>query len=89
MPKYASLPILLLLLSACTTGAVGWGQTHEVTFANEKAITVTYDPVVGGRKPAMQAAQDHCAKYKKTAVPTETVKEDMYKIITTQTFECR
>lgn len=80
------LTFLILPLSACANAPVGWGGSHEVALANEAAITVVYDPMMGGYNKAMQAATDHCAKYDKSPVPTVSGNRG---VLPTQTYECR
>ncbi len=38
----------LAVLVGCAGAPVGWGGTHEVTLANERAISIVYDPLMGG-----------------------------------------
>ena len=77
--------ITALLLTACTN-KVGWGKSHEVVLANEKAITVIYDPLMGGYKKAQIAATEHCQKHDKDPVPTLTGDQGT---LLTQTYECK
>lgn len=37
-----------LILAGCAGAPVGWGGTHQVTLANEQAISIVYDPIMGG-----------------------------------------
>lgn len=81
------LPMLcLFLLCGCANSKVGWGGTHEVVLANEAAITVVYDPMVGGYHKAQEVSTEHCKKYGKSPVPTVAGKAG---ILPTQTYECR
>tara|TARA_R110002124_G_scaffold149220_1_gene315074 strand:+ start:221794 stop:222048 length:255 start_codon:yes stop_codon:yes gene_type:complete len=78
--------ILVLPLSACANAPVGWGGSHDIVLANEKAITIAYDPIMGGYSKAMQAATEHCGEYDKSPVPTVSGKRGP---MPTQTYECR
>ncbi len=78
------LPLMFLL--GCAGGPVGFGGTHEVLQANDKFITYRYDPLVGGRSSAANAAAAHCGGYGKTAEPTMSGNEGIIQI---QTYECR
>lgn len=77
-------PFMLLL--GCAGGPVGWGGTHETLQANDKFVTYRYDPLVGGRSSAANAAAAHCGGYGKTAEPTMRGNEGIIQI---QTYECR
>ena len=77
---------LPFLITACAGGAVGWGGSHQVVLANEQAITIAYDPLMGGYGKAQQVATEHCDLYKKSPIPT--VSGNMG-ILPTQTYECR
>ena len=79
---------LLPLLSGCASegAALGWGGTHRVVLANEKAVMYEYDPVVGGFDKAVAAAEKYCADRGKSAVPTVSGRSGVF---LTQTFECR
>ncbi len=76
----------IAVLSGCAGGPVGWGGTHEVLGANDKVVTYRYDPLVGGRSSAANAASAHCSGYGKTAIPTMRGNEGIIQI---QTYECR
>ena len=78
--------IPVLSLAACAGAPVGWGGTHEVTLANERAISIIYDPMVGGYAAANKAATAHCMNYGCSPVPTNKVKNG---VLTEQVFECR
>ena len=72
MNRLAILTVAILLQGCAIEGApLGWGGTHEVLLANEKAVTYKYDAVVGGQDAVFKAAADHCAAYGKSPVPTE------------------
>ncbi len=75
-----------LFLAACAGAPVGWGGTHQVTLANERAISIVYDPLVGGYPAANKAATEHCQKYGLNPVPTTKTKNG---VLTEQVFECR
>lgn len=75
-----------IVLSGCAGGPVGWGGTHEVLQSNDKFVTYRYDPLVGGRSSAANAAAAHCGGYGKTAEPTMRGNEGIIQI---QTYECR
>ena len=79
---------VLCWLSGCASdsAALGWGGTHRVVLANEKAVMYEYDPVVGGFDKAVQAAEAYCAERGKSAVPTVSGRSGVF---LTQTFECR
>jgi hypothetical protein len=77
---------LLLILPGCAGAPVGWGGTHEVTLANERAISIVYDPLVGGYGAANKAATEHCQKYSLSPVPTNKTPNG---VLTEQVFECR
>ena len=83
--RYITL-VLILPLAACAGGAVGWGGTHELVLANPQAVTIAYDPLMGGYEHAQYAATQHCAQYGKSPVPTVSGNRG---IIPTQTYECR
>ncbi len=74
------------LLAGCAGAPVGWGGTHEVTLANERAISIVYDPMMGGYGAANRAASEHCQRYGHSAVPTNKSKNG---VLTEQVFECR
>lgn len=76
----------LIVLAGCAGGAVGWGGTHQVTLANEQAISIVYDPLMGGYGHANAEATAHCMKYKKSPVPTSKNRNG---VLTEQVFECR
>jgi hypothetical protein len=76
----------LTFLVGCAGGPVGWGGTHEVLQANDKFVTYRYDPLVGGRSSAANAAAAHCGGYGKIAEPTMRGNEGIIQI---QTYECR
>jgi hypothetical protein len=76
----------VVVLAACAGAPVGWGGTHEVVMANEKAITVLYDPFLGGHDDAYRIATEHCKKFGKDPVPTVEGRKNMQP---TQTFECK
>ena len=78
--------IILVLVAGCASAPVGFGGTHKVTLANEEAITVEYDPLLGGYSKAVAAATAHCEGHGKSAVPTQ---RDDHGAIRHQTFECR
>lgn len=80
------LMILILPLAACANAPVGWGGSHEVSLANEKAITVVYDPIMGGYEKAQHAATEHCKQYGKSPVPTVSGNRG---VLPTQTYECQ
>lgn len=86
MRKVIASSILMLALIGCAGGPVGWGGTHETLQANDKFVTYRYDPLVGGRSSAANAAAAHCGAYGKTAVPTMNGNEGIIQI---QTYECR
>lgn len=73
-------------LTACAGAPVGWGGTHEITLANERAISIVYDPIVGGYAAANRAATEHCQKYGHSPVPTDRKPNG---VLTEQVFECR
>ena len=77
---------LIVTLSGCAGAPVGWGGTHQVTLANKKAISIVYDPLVGGYAAANKEATAHCQKYSLDAVPTN---KTMNGALTEQVFECR
>jgi hypothetical protein len=77
---------LAMTLLGCAGGPVGWGGTHEVLQSNDKFVTYRYDPIVGGRSAAENAATAHCSSYGKTAQPTMRGNEGILQI---QTYECR
>lgn len=78
--------IPILSLAACAGAPVGWGGTHEVTLANERAISIVYDPMMGGYAAANKAATEHCLKYSRSPVPTNKMPHG---VLTEQVFECR
>lgn len=78
--------VALTTLAGCAGAPVGWGGTHQVTLANEQAISIVYDPLMGGYGYANAEATAHCMRYKKNPVPTNKVKNG---VLTEQVFECR
>jgi len=86
MKKILIYALPLTLLVGCAGGPVGWGGTHEALQANDKFVTYRYDPLVGGRSSAANAAAAHCGGYGKTAEPTMRGNEGIIQI---QTYECR
>ena len=84
----AGAALALPLLSGCASdsAALGWGGTHRVVLANDKAIMYEYDPVVGGFDKAVAAAEAYCAERGKSAVPTVSGRSGVF---LTRTFECR
>jgi len=87
MNKFKLLLLILILpLTACAGAPVGWGGSHELVLANEQAVTIAYDPLMGGYNKANHAATEHCAKYSKSPVPTVRGNKG---VLPTQTYECR
>lgn len=84
--KLSACGLIVLTLTACAGAPVGWGGTHQVTLANEKAITIVYDPMMGGYAAANQEATTHCNKYGLDPVPANKGKAG---VLTEQVFECR
>jgi hypothetical protein len=84
----AGTALLLTLLGACASdnAALGWGGTHRVVMANDKAVMYEYDPVLNGLDKAVAAAQAYCGERGKSAVPTVSGRDGVFP---TQTFECR
>ncbi len=78
--------ILMLPLAACANVPAGWGGSHDIVLANEKAITIAYDPLLGGHSKAQQVATEHCAQFDKSPVPTVSGHR---RVMPTQTYECR
>lgn len=72
------LVILVVFLGGCSTGS------PEIVMANQKAITVSYEPILFTQE-AMSLVQDHCKRMGKDAVRTMSGGEGMK----TETFECR
>lgn len=83
--KLALLAMSSLVLIGCAGGPVGWGGTHQTMQANDKFVTYLYDPLVGGRSAAMNAASEHCRVYGKNAIPTMSGNQGILQI---QTYEC-
>lgn len=77
--------VSILSLTACA-GKVGWGGSNEVVLANDEAITIVYDPLMGGYGKAQQVATGHCDQYGKSPVPTVSGNRG---VLPTQTYECR
>jgi len=79
---------LLVPLGGCASdsAALGWGGTHRVVMANDKAVMYEYDPVLSGLDKAVAAAQAYCSERGKSAVPTVSGRDGVFP---TQTFECR
>lgn len=77
---------LIFLLAGCAGAPVGWGGTHRVSLANERAISILYDPLVGGGSEANQAATQHCQKYGLSPVPTNKTNSG---VLIEQVYECR
>ncbi len=84
--KFCLFSALLVTLGGCAGAPVGWGGTHQVTLANERAISIVYDPLMGGYGYANAEATAHCLRFKKDPVPTNKVKNG---VLTEQVFECR
>lgn len=85
---YAGAALVLCWLGACASdnAALGWGGTHRVVMANDKAVMYEYDPVLNGLDKAVAAAQAYCSERGKSAVPTVSGRDGVFP---TQTFECR
>lgn len=77
---------MALTLTACANAPVGWGESHEIALANDEAITIVYDPMMGGYNAAQQTAAEHCDQYDKSPVPTVSGNRG---ILPTQTYDCR
>ena len=75
MKKLILIPALLLC--ACSTQKLA---------ANEKSITIVYDPLIGNQSAAAMA-EEHCAQYSKSAVPTMTSTD--WKGDNERVYECR
>jgi len=84
--KQTYILIALFLLTSCAGAPVGWGGTHQVTLANPQAISIVYDPLVGGYAAANREATMHCQKFGRNPVPTDKKPNG---ILTEQVFECR
>jgi hypothetical protein len=79
-------PLLVRRLRVRHRAALGWGGTHRVVMANDKAVMYEYDPVLSGLDKAVAAAQAYCGERGKSAVPTVSGRDGVFP---TQTFECR
>ena len=86
MRKHFLALLIPIIFSGCAGGPVGWGGTHEVLQANDKFVTYRYDPIVGGRSAAENAAVAHCGAYGKTPQATMRGNEGILQI---QTYECK
>ncbi len=86
--KSLMLMLLVLLLSGCAGGPVGWGGTYEVLYSNEKVITIEYDELVSSYKEIITVANDHCVQYGKVAVPAGENTTRVSGLIKTHTFKC-
>jgi hypothetical protein len=60
---------LCVLLSGCV--AV-WGAAHKVINADEKGITIQYDPTVTSSIRAQVIARDHCKSMGKLSEPVSS-----------------
>lgn len=80
------LALMCLTLAGCASAPVGWGGTHQITMANEKSISIVYDPLVGGYPAANKAATEHCNNYGLSPVPTNKIKNG---VLTEQVFVCK
>lgn len=69
MQRLTSAILLVVLLAGCAGAPVGWGGKQKTLLANERAIMINYDPIVCNLQEVTQAADDHCARYGRSAVP--------------------
>lgn len=86
MLKFCLCSATFTILVGCAGAPVGWGGTHQVTLANERAISIVYDPLMGGYGYANAEATAHCLRFKKNPVPTNKVNNG---VLLEQVFECR
>jgi hypothetical protein len=79
----------LIAVVGCSS-AVGWGKPYEVTYKNERSISIKYDRIMSDMEDFAPIAEKHCAQYKKIAFPLP-VNEGVlgYSGPPTQVFECR
>lgn len=78
--------LLPFVLSACAGAPVGWGGSAETTLANERAISIVYDPLMGGYATANKIATIHCQNHGRNPVPTT---KNQHGVLIEQVFECR
>ena len=77
--------LILFSLSAC---AAKWGATHKIKFADENKFVVQYDRALTSSVRTARLADEHCAKYSKTAVPVEAKMPGLLFGIIQETFDC-
>ena len=86
--------IILFGFSGCAL-PVGFGS-HKAVLASEMGVTYEYDSLFGGYEKMMNAAKEHCNKFKKRPYPKEKSARTTVTFVTfgiikvdVQTFDCR
>ena len=92
------LPILFIIILLGSSGCalpVGFGS-HKAVLASEMGVTYEYDSLFGGYEKMMNAAKEHCNKFKKRPYPKEKSARTTVTFVTfglikvdVQTFDCR
>lgn len=75
-----------LVLLGCAGMPVGYGGTHAVVQSSNMSVTYIYDPLVGGRSAAMNAANEYCGRLGKNATPSGSGNQGILQI---QSYDCR
>ena len=86
--------IILFGFSGCAL-PVGFGS-HKAVLDSEMGVTYEYDSLFGGYEKMMNAAKEHCNKFKKRPYPKEKSARTTVSFVTfglikvdVQTFDCR
>lgn len=75
------------VLAGCAGMPVGYGGTHAAIQSSSMSVTYIYDPLVGGRSAAMNAANEYCRGLGgKTAIPSSSGNQGILQI---QSYDCR
>ena len=89
------LPKLFIIILLGFSGCASFGG-HKAVLASEMGVTYEYDSLFGGYEKMMNAAKEHCNKFKKSPYPKEKSARTTVTFVTfglikvdVQTFDCR
>lgn len=82
--------VVLLALCGCAGGAVGYGGTDEVVFADEDTIKIQWDNVTTSEDSVRQKAIAHCAKTLRGVQLVDGTSDPLtFGLIRSRTWKCK